>query len=314
MVPYSNDLRERVLMAYDAGEGTQEEIASRFRVSARWIRKLLAQRIATGSIAPKPNGGGRKLSIQGETAEALRAAVADDPDATLAELRQATGFGGCVMTIWRALGRLKITRKKKSLRAQEQLEPEVIAQRREWTERVAGIDPGRFVFLDESNAKTTMTRTHGRGPRGERVVDHVPEGRYHSTTIMGAVRRDGMVAAMVYEGGTDVAAMEAFAGGDLRGFVRPGDIVVMDNLSSHKNAGVVAAIERTGALVWHLPPYSPDFNPIEKMWSKVKGILRSLAARTAETLLEAIGVALRSVTATDAENWFAHSGYRNTEK
>jgi transposase len=313
MVPYSNDLRERVLMAVDAGEGTQEEIATRFRVSARWIRKLLTRRIATGSIAPKPNGGGRKLSIQGEAADALRAAVRDDPDATLAELRQATGVKVCVMTVWRAIERLKITRKKKSLRAREQLDPEVIAQRREWGERTAGIDPDRFVFLDESNAKTTMTRAYGRAPRGERVVDHVPAGKYHSTTMMGAVRRDGTVAAMVYQGGTDVAAMEAFAEGDLRGIVRTGDIVVMDNLSSHKDAGVIAAIERAGASVWHLPPYSPDFNPIEEMWSKVKGILRSLAARTAETLLEAIGVALRAVTATDAENWFAHCGYRNTE-
>jgi transposase len=113
MVPYSIDLRERVLMAVDAGEGTQEEIAKRFRVSARWIRKLLARRAATGSIAPEPNGGGRKTLIQGEAAETLRAAVRDDPDATLAELREATGFKGCLMTGWRTIERLKITRKKR---------------------------------------------------------------------------------------------------------------------------------------------------------------------------------------------------------
>jgi transposase len=112
MVPYSIDLRERVLTAVDAGEGTQEEIARRFRVSARWIRKLLARRAATGSIAPEANGGGRKPLIQAEGAEALRDAVRADPDATLEELRQATGFAGCLMTVWRALGRLKITRKK----------------------------------------------------------------------------------------------------------------------------------------------------------------------------------------------------------
>lgn len=112
MVPYSIDLRERVLMAGDASEGTQEQIAKRFRVSARWIRKLLARRAATGSIAPDANGGGRKPSFAGETAEALRAAVRDDPDATLAELREATGFQGCVMTVWRAIERLEITRKK----------------------------------------------------------------------------------------------------------------------------------------------------------------------------------------------------------
>ena len=112
MVPYSIDLRERVLMAVDADEGTQEEIAQRFRVSARWVRKLLARRAATGSIAPEPNGGGRKPLIQGEAAEALRAAVRADPDATLEELREATGFTGCLMTVWRAIERLKITRKK----------------------------------------------------------------------------------------------------------------------------------------------------------------------------------------------------------
>jgi transposase len=112
MVPYSMDLRERVLVAVDAGEATQEEIARRFRVSARWIRKLTARRAATGSIAPMPNGGGRKPLIRGAAAEALCAAVAADPDATLAELRRATGIAGCLMTFWRALERLKITRKK----------------------------------------------------------------------------------------------------------------------------------------------------------------------------------------------------------
>jgi hypothetical protein len=203
--------------------------------------------------------------------------------------------------------------KKKSVRAQEQLHPEVVARRQEWVERTAGIDPDRFVFLDQSHAQTTMTRTYGRAPRGERVVDPVPAGKYPSTTMMGAVRRDGTVAAMVDEGGTDVAVMEAVAATELRRIVRPGDIVVRDNLSAHKDPGVVAAIEQAGALVWHLPPDAPDLNPIEPMWSKVKEILRALGARTAEALRDAIGVALRAVTPTDAEGWFAHRGYRNTE-
>ena len=112
MVAYSIDLRERVLAAMDEGEETQEQIARRFHVSARWIRRLIARRTATGSIAPKPNGGGRKLLIQGEAAEALRGAIADRPDATLQELREVTGFRGCLMTIWRAIERLEITRKK----------------------------------------------------------------------------------------------------------------------------------------------------------------------------------------------------------
>ena len=112
MVPYSIDLRWRVVMAVDAGEESQEQIARRFSVSARWIRKLLAQRAETGSIAPKPKAGGRKLLIQGEAAASLRAAVREAPDATLEELREAIGFGGCLMTVGRSLARLKITRKK----------------------------------------------------------------------------------------------------------------------------------------------------------------------------------------------------------
>ena len=112
MLAYSADLRERVLATVDAAEGTPEEIAKRFRVSARWIRKMLALRARTGSIAPQPRRGGRKLLIQGETAEALQAARRKAPDATLQELREATGFHGCLRTVWRAIRRLKITRKK----------------------------------------------------------------------------------------------------------------------------------------------------------------------------------------------------------
>jgi transposase len=175
------------------------------------------------------------------------------------------------------------------------------------------VDPERLIFLDESNAKTTMTRRYGRAPRGERVVDHVPAGEYHSTTMLGALRYDGTVAALVYEGGTDVAVMRAFAAGELQTILRPRDIVVMDNLSAHKDAAVVAAIEAAGAIACFLPPYSPDLSPIEQMWSKVKEIQRSLKARTADALLDAIGMALRAVTIDDAAAWFAHCGYGNTE-
>src|SRR4051794_1843927 len=112
MVAYSEDLRQRVLAAVDAAEGTQEEIARRFRVSSRWIRKMLALRERTGSIAPRPRSGGRKCLIRGDMADALKGAIRNAPDATLQELREATGFKGCLMTVWRALRRLNVTRKK----------------------------------------------------------------------------------------------------------------------------------------------------------------------------------------------------------
>jgi transposase len=204
--------------------------------------------------------------------------------------------------------------KKKSVRPQEQDDPKVVAEREQWGEWMGEIDPDRFVFLDESNAKTTMTRRYGRAPRGERVDEGVPAGKYHSTTMLGALRHDGTIAAMVYEGGTNVSVMRAFAEGELQTILGPNDIVVMDNLAAHKDKQVVAAIEAAGARVCFLPPYSPDLNPIEKMWSKVKAILRSVKARTADALLDAIAMALRAVTVRDAEGWFAHCGYYgNTE-
>ena len=123
MVAYSEDLRERVLAAVDAAEGTQQEIARRFRVSARWIRKMLTLRARTGSVTPKPRSGGRKLLIQGERIDALQAALRNKPDATLQELCEATSFDGSLMTVWRALRRLNVTRKKSRYARKSSLAP-----------------------------------------------------------------------------------------------------------------------------------------------------------------------------------------------
>ena len=169
------------------------------------------------------------------------------------------------------------------------------------------------MFLDESNAKTTMTRLYGRAPRGERVKDYVPDGRWHSMTMLTALRHDGTTTAMVYEGGTDIMAMQTFAESFFKATLKPGDIVAMDNLTSHRNPEVVAAIEATGAEVWFLPRYSPDYNPIEEMWSKVKSYLRKVAARTEDALIQAIREALENVTAQDAAGWYGHSGYPSVQ-
>lgn len=154
-----------------------------------------------------------------------------------------------------------------------------------------------------------MTRLYGRAPRGERVVDYVPDGRWESVTMLSTIRYDGTAVALVYEGGTDALAMQTFVEGQLVSSLEPGDILVMDNLSSHHNADVIAAVEATGADVWFLPRYSPDYNPIEEMWSKVKAYLKKVKARTKKALIRAIGDALRTVTHQDAVGWFGDSGY-----
>lgn len=199
--------------------------------------------------------------------------------------------------------------KKKSLRAAEQDRPDVKAQRQAWREKTAAVDLRRLVFLDESGAKTNMTRLYGRSFGGCRVTDATPHGHWCTTTMLSSVRLDGSTAPMVIEGPTDADVFEAYVEQVLVRTLGSGDIVVMDNLSPHKTSAVAKAIETAGAEVWFLPPYSPDLNPIEKMWSKIKAFLRKVEARTYEALVAAIGAAVATVTAFDVFNWFASCGY-----
>jgi transposase len=154
-----------------------------------------------------------------------------------------------------------------------------------------------------------MTRLRGRVLRGERVHASQAYGHWHSTTMLSSIRLDGMTACMAIAGATDTEVFRAFVGEVLCPTLRPGDLVVMDNLSPHKNDLTLGLIEQAGATVRFLPAYSPDLNPIEKMWSKVKQFLRSAEARTCAELLAAIAAPLQTVTPQDALNWFASCGY-----
>ncbi len=173
------------------------------------------------------------------------------------------------------------------------------------------VDPGSFVFLDESGAKTNMTRLYGRSPIGERCVDHTPDGHWKTMTMLSAIRLDGVIqdATVVVDGPMDAATFLAYTQQFLAPSLRPGDVVVMDNLSSHKGAGIREAIEAAGADLWYLPPYSPDLNPIEKLWSKVKAWLRRVSAKTFDALNDAIADALRAVHPTECPNYFQACGY-----
>jgi transposase len=166
-----------------------------------------------------------------------------------------------------------------------------------------------LIFLDESGAKTNMTRLCGRAPKGRRVHAKSPQGHWNTTTMLGAIRWDGSTACMTIEGAADTEVFEAYVRSVVSPTVRPGDIVIMDNLSPHKNEPTLSLLTQAGAQVRFLPAYSPDLNPIEKMWSKVKASLRSAEARTESALIEAIGVALKGITRQDAINWFASCGY-----
>jgi len=184
----------------------------------------------------------------------------------------------------------------------------VQAQRTEFRVAVEALDPARLIFLDEAGANTAMTRAHGRAPKGQRVVGEAPQGHWRMTTMVAAIRLAGLSAALLFEGATDAEAFATFVEQVLVPALRAGDVVVMDNLSSHKGQRVQRAIEAAGAYVLFLPPYSPDFNPIEKVWSKVKALLRAAARRTVEGLWEAISAALLQVTPAECRNFFASCG------
>jgi transposase len=167
-----------------------------------------------------------------------------------------------------------------------------------------------LIFLDESGAKTNLTRLCRRALKGERVHASAPCGHWHTTTMISSIRLDGSTACMALEGTTDTESFRAYVGQVLAPTLRPGDIVVMDNLSPHKSDPTLALIAQAGAQVLFLPAYSPDLNPIEKMWSKVKGLLRGVEARTPADLVTAIGQALARVTSENALGWFVSCGYR----
>jgi transposase len=173
----------------------------------------------------------------------------------------------------------------------------------------AGIDPGRLIFIDETWAKTNMTRLRGRAPRGTRLVAKVPHGHWHTTTLIGALDLRGVRCSTVVDGPINADVFAAFVEQVLGPTLRPGDIVVMDNLGSHKGAKVRRLIEGRGAAAVFLPPYSPDFNPIENIFAKIKQVLRGLACRTRDTLWTAMQSVLDLVSPSDALNCFAHCGY-----
>jgi transposase len=303
MSPYSRDLRQRIIDTVERGEGSLRQIALRFLVSLSFVTRLLRHYRTTGSLEPKPHGGGRPPALRPAQLKRLRALIRKKPDATLEELRRGSGVDCSHMAIVRALQKLKITRKKKVLHAQEQDTPEGQQKRRDFLEAIAGIDANRLVFVDESGAKTSMTRTYGRAPVGERVHGAVP-GHWDSVTLICGLRLSGVTAPVVFQGATDTPAFQSYVEQVLVPALESEDVVIWDNLQPHKAAAVVAAVEQSGARVIPLPPSSPDLTPIEEMFSKVKEALRSVAARSTTALYVAIGSALHGVSQQDILGWF----------
>src|SRR5512135_691602 len=307
MRPYSLDLRERVAAAVDHHEGSIRGIARVFRVSTSFIVRLLQRRRAAGTLAPEPHGGGPPPALGPDDQERLAGLIREQPDATLEQLRQRGGFTCSLKTLWLALRRRHLTYKKKSLHASQRDRPEVQKKRRAFRREVRPIEPKRLVFVDETGVTTAMTPAYAWAERGVRAVGAAP-ATWETVTMIAALGLDGVRAPLAFPGATDTTAFRTYVDQMLVPALHEGDVVVRDNLKPHLTAGVAAAIEGAGASVLPLPPYSPDYTPIEEMFSKIKQRLRRAEARAKAELYDALGEALRRVTPEDILGWFRHAG------
>jgi transposase len=303
MTPYSRDLRQRIVDTARRGDATLKQIAERFLVSVAFVARLLQLHRATGSVEPRPHGGGHPAVLTPQDLERLREFIRDRPDATLEECRRHLGSSCSLATISRALFRLGLPRKKKVPRAAERDSPEVREQRRAFCKALAGTDPRRLVFVDECGANTAMTRRYGRAPAGQRVYTDAP-GHWESITLTCGLRLSGPTAAFAFPGATNTDMFETYVEEVLVPELRPGDVVIWDNIKPHQSEEAVEAVEAAGARVVPLPPYSPDLTPIEEMVSKVKEVIRAIAARTTGAVYAAFASGLHAVTLEDTAGWF----------
>lgn len=195
------------------------------------------------------------------------------------------------------------------MRAAEQDRPDVATAREAWTDNQSKLDSDHLVFIDETGTSTNMARLRGRAPRGERLIGKVPYGHWKTTTFVAGLRSTALTAPCVIDGPMNGNAFLAYVEQVLAPTLKPGDIVVLDNLSAHKVPGVREAIEATGARLLYLPPYSPDFNPIEQLFAKLKALLRKAAERSIESLWSRIAALLSAFTPQECANYFRSAGY-----
>ena len=308
--PYSDDLRERVIAAIESGH-TRVEVAALFNVALSTVGGFIKRKRKTGSVSPDKFGGYKTFSLEPYT-DLVKELVAEQPDSTLAELQDRLEKHKVKVSqsgISRFLHHIKLTFKKKSLHAAEQDRPDVAAARKALRKEQPTLDPKQLVFIDETAATTKMTRFYGRAPQGKRLVDKVPYGHWKTTTFICGLRYNGVIAPFVLDGPMDGLHFLAYVEQILAPTLKKGQIVFLDNVSTHKVDGVEEAIAARGALAVFLPAYSPDLNPIEQLFARLKSFLRKMKARTVDELWGAIASFLKGVSKDECKAYLANSGY-----
>ncbi|WP_144259431.1 IS630 family transposase [Methylocystis sp. ATCC 49242] len=311
--PLSNDLRERVVASVLAGESCRA-VALRFGVAVSSVVKWSQRQRETGSVAPAKMGGYRKRVLEPHRAFIVER-LAQTPHLTLHGLKDellARGVKVSHNAIWMFLRREGL-RFKKTLLALEQGRADIARRRKRWQSLQARLDPRRLVFIDETWIKTNMTPLRGWGPKGKRLRGFAPHGHWRTLTFLGALRCDRLDAPCVFDGPINGACFRAYVEQQLVPALRQGDIVIMDNLGSHKGEAVRRAIRAAGARLWFLPPYSPDLNPIEQTFSKLKHWMRQAQQRTIDETWRQIGRLAKDIQPQECSNYFTNAGYASVK-
>ena len=284
-----NESRNLLVQAFEKNHNAKQT-AEDFSVSLWTVYRLRQQMKQTGSVDLRVNQRGRKAKLTRQDLDAVNEMINKQPDLSIREIKERLHLNVCEETVRKAVIKLGYRVKKKSVHASEQ-------------------ERSRRESLDESGVNLGMIRRYGRAVGGKRVVDHAPLTRPRATTLLSAIRVNKVIAQTSYLGGTTRSKFQQYVQETLLPELNPGDIVVMDNLAAHHGPGIAQMIAQAGAQILYLPPYSPDFNPIEKLWSKMKAYLRKYRALTFEDLDLALYQAFAAVTSSDCRNWFACAGY-----
>ena len=306
--PYPSELRVRVIRAVEEG-ASRHEAAERFEVSVssaiRWVRRFRED----GTSKPMDRGG--SVSQLEKYAQQILDLVSEQPDLALTEMVAAMDkrrIPGSRSALSRFFARHHITHKK-SLRAAERERADVVRARRRWVREQGLLDPAHLVFIDETAVTTNMVRLTGWSPRGERLIGDVPMGHWETVTFIAGFRQTGIVAPMLIKGAMNGEAFRAYIEQFLVPTLKRRDIVVVDNVSFHKVAGVNEVIRTVGAELRYLPQYSPEFNPIESVFHPLKTVLRKAAERTIEGLYRSVGSFIRALKPAECIGYLRHAGY-----
>ncbi len=313
--PYSQDLRDRVIDAVERDGMSCRGAARRYEVSESIAVKWLERYHGDGAREPIGHGGHRPSALMPHR-DFLETARAGQPDITLQALcdrllaERAVKADTSMMS--RFFRRIGITLKKKTLVAREQDRPDISRHRARWRTYQRLIDPKRLVFIDETWTKTNMTRLCGWAPNGRRLVDKVPHGHWKTATFLAALRNDCIEAPCLFDGPINGERFQAYVEQFLVPTLKPGDVVILDNLGSHTGKVVRKAIRDIGARLVFLPKYSPDLNPIEQVFAKLKTFVRKRAPRTLDTISNTIADGLKTVLPCECANYLAHAGYASS--